>query len=241
MPEGHQVKAGTPTMGGIAIVVGAIVGYVGSHLHHGVFTRTGIAVMLAIGGAGVVGFLDDWIKIANERNLGLNKRAKLGGLLAVAVGFTVLMLWRTNVHTTISFTQWYDLGCDLGKVGWAIWAVLLILGSSNAVNLTDGLDGLAAGSADLVFAGSSSSATGSSATRASTAISVGLDLAVVAAAMIGACAGFLWWNAAPAQIFMGDTGSLAIGTGLAGARPQLVDRRCCCRSSGCCSWSRRCR
>ena len=215
VPEGHLVKAGTPTMGGIAIVVGGMSGYVGSNLYYGVFTWTGIAVMLAIGGAGLVGFLDDWIKIANERNLGLGKGAKLGGLLAVAIGFTLLMLWRTNVHTTISFTQWYDLGWELGKVGWAIWAVLLILGSSNAVNLTDGLDGLAAGSAGLVFAGYLVIGYWIFRYSGFYGINVGLDLAIVAAAMMGACAGFLWYNAAPAQIFMGDTGSLAIGTGLA--------------------------
>ena len=125
------------------------------------------------------------------------------------------MLTRTNVHTTISFAVWNDLGWQLGKVGWAIWAILLISGTSNAVNLTDGLDGLAAGAAALVFAGYV--VIGYSIFRYSGffGINVGLDLAVVAAAMMGACAGFLWWNAAPAQIFMGDTGSLAIGTGLA--------------------------
>ena len=166
-------------------------------------------------GAGVVGLFDDWLKVAKERNLGLNKRAKMIGLLLVALVFVVLMLTRTNVHTTISFTVWYDLGWDLGEIGWAIWAILLISGTSNAVNLTDGLDGLAAGAAALVFAGYV--VIGYSIFRYSGffGINVGLDLAVVAAAMMGACAGFLWWNAAPAQIFMGDTGSLAIGTGLA--------------------------
>lgn len=215
VPEGHMVKAGTPTMGGVAIVAGAVAGYVVSNLYDGVFTWTGITSMLAIIGAGVVGLLDDWIKVVNERNLGLSKRAKMFGLLAVAVGFVLLMLARTNVHTTISFAVWYDLGWDLGNIGWAVWAVLLIAGSTNAVNLTDGLDGLAAGSAALVFAGYV--VIGYSIFRYSGffGINVGLDLAVVAAAMMGACAGFLWWNAAPAQIFMGDTGSLAIGMGLA--------------------------
>ncbi len=215
VPEGHMVKAGTPTMGGVAIVAGALAGYLVSNLYDGVFTWTGIASMVAIAGAGVVGLFDDWLKVAKERNLGLNKRAKMIGLLLVALVFVVLMLTRTNVHTTISFTVWYDLGWDLGEIGWAIWAILLISGTSNAVNLTDGLDGLAAGAAALVFAGYV--VIGYSIFRYSGffGINVGLDLAVVAAAMMGACAGFLWWNAAPAQIFMGDTGSLAIGTGLA--------------------------
>ncbi|MGI9577243.1 MAG: phospho-N-acetylmuramoyl-pentapeptide-transferase [Microthrixaceae bacterium] len=214
VPEGHTVKAGTPTMGGVAIVAGALAGYVVSDLYDAVFTWRGIITMGAIAGAGLVGFLDDWLKISNERNLGLNKRAKTIGLLLVAGGYAGAMLWLTNVATTISFTRFNDLGWDIGRAGWAIWAVLLILGSSNAVNLTDGLDGLAAGSGALVFA--AYVFIGYWVFRhPGYGISVGLDLAVVAAAMMGACAGFLWWNAAPAQIFMGDTGSLAIGTGLA--------------------------
>jgi phospho-N-acetylmuramoyl-pentapeptide-transferase len=223
VPEGHTVKAGTPTMGGIAIVAGGLAGYVVSDLYdtvfrfggRAIFTWTGLATMGAITAAGFVGFLDDWIKIANERNLGLNKRAKMIGLLLVAAAFAGVMLWRTNVHTTISFTRWDDLGWDLGRGLWAVWAVLLIAGSSNAVNLTDGLDGLAAGSAALVFAAYVFVGYWTFRHPGVYGISVGLDLAVVAAAMMGACAGFLWWNAAPAQIFMGDTGSLAIGTGLA--------------------------
>jgi phospho-N-acetylmuramoyl-pentapeptide-transferase len=214
VPEGHTVKAGTPTMGGVAIVAGALAGYIVSDLYDAVFTWRGLITMGAIAGAGLVGFLDDWLKISNERNLGLNKRAKTIGLLLVAGGFAGSMLWLTNVATTISFTRFNDLGWDIGRFGWAVWAVLLILGSSNAVNLTDGLDGLAAGSGALVFA--AYVFIGYWIFRhPGYGISVGLDLAVVAAAMMGACAGFLWWNAAPAQIFMGDTGSLAIGTGLA--------------------------
>lgn len=214
VPEGHTVKAGTPTMGGVAIVAGALAGYIVSDLYDAVFTWRGIITMGAIAGAGLVGFFDDWLKITNERNLGLNKRAKTIGLLLVAGGFAGGMLWLTNVATTISFTRFNDLGWDIGRMGWAVWAVLLILGSSNAVNLTDGLDGLAAGSGALVFA--AYVFIGYWLFRhPGYGVSVGLDLAVVAAAMMGACAGFLWWNAAPAQIFMGDTGSLAIGTGLA--------------------------
>ena len=215
VPEGHTIKAGTPTMGGLAIVAGGICGYLVSDLYDGVFTWTGLATMGAIAGAGFVGFLDDWIKIANERNLGLNKRAKMIGLLVVAITFAVLMLWKTNVHTTISFTRWNDLGWGIGKAAWVVWAVLLIAGTSNAVNLTDGLDGLAAGSGALVFGAYVFIGYWIFRHPGTYGISVGLDLAVVAAAMMGACAGFLWWNAAPAQIFMGDTGSLAIGTGLA--------------------------
>lgn len=214
VPEGHTVKAGTPTMGGVAIVAGCVAGYLVSNVYDGVFTWTGLLTVAAIAGAGSVGFLDDWLKITRERNLGLNKRAKMVGLSMVAVGFTLAMLWLTNVHTSISFTRWDDLGLELGRAAWAVWAVLLILGAANAVNLTDGLDGLAAGSGALVF--SAYVFVGYWIFRhPAYGISVGLDLAVVAAAMMGACAGFLWWNAAPARIFMGDTGSLAIGTALA--------------------------
>ena len=215
VPEGHTVKAGTPTMGGLALVAGAVAGYIVSDLSdRGVFTWKGLVSMAAICGAGLVGFLDDWLKISNERNLGLNKRAKMGGLLLVAIGFAVGSLWLTYVQTTISFTRWDDLGWGIGKFGWSLWAILLIVAAANAVNLTDGLDGLAAGSAALVFL--AYVFIGYWVFRhPQYGVSVGLDLAVVAAAMMGGCAGFLWWNAAPAQIFMGDTGSLAIGTGLA--------------------------
>jgi phospho-N-acetylmuramoyl-pentapeptide-transferase len=215
-PKGHAVKAGTPTMGGIAIVVAAVVGYAAAHLRQGaIFTRTGLIVVLAIAGAGLVGFLDDWIKVTNARNLGLSKAAKVGGLLLVAGGFALCMLVFTSVHTDLSFTRYDSPGIDLGSVGWFVLAVLMILGTSNAVNLTDGLDGLAAGSALYAFTAFVVIAFWGFRHPDIYAITHALDVAIVAAAMLGACAGFLWWNAAPARIFMGDTGSLAIGTGLA--------------------------
>jgi len=218
VPSGHTTKAGTPTMGGVAIVVALIASYLVSAAYRGIYTVRGLLVVAAIAGAGGVGFIDDLIKVRSERNLGLGKNAKLGGLLAVAVTFSVLLVTQTQQHTEMSFTRWDSLGWQLGKVGWVIWAVLLILGSSNAVNLTDGLDGLAAGSA--IFAFSAFVVIGFWSFRYSFGTNLydlqqGLDLAVIAAGMTGACAGFLWWNAAPAKIFMGDTGSLAIGTGLA--------------------------
>jgi phospho-N-acetylmuramoyl-pentapeptide-transferase len=214
-PEGHHVKAGTPTMGGIALVLGVVSGYVVSDLFGGIFTLRGMFVMLAIIGGGAVGLMDDWIKVVAARNLGLNKRAKMLGLLVVAVGFAFLMSQFTEINYTISFTRYDNPNWDVGRWVWMVWAVLLIAGTTNAVNLTDGLDGLAAGAAAFCFA-------------AFTMIgfwqfrhfevynnTAALDLAVVSAAMVGGIIGFLWWNAAPAQIFMGDTGSLAIGSGLA--------------------------
>jgi len=222
-PEGHKVKAGTPTMGGIAILFGAFFGYIAADIANFfgvgtsiVFTRTGLILMGTILATGFVGFLDDWIKISRERNLGLNKRAKVIGLVSVAVAFAVLMLTVTNVHTEVSFVRYDSLGWDLGRVGWALWAIFLLLATANAVNLTDGLDGLASGAAILNFAGFTFIAFWAFRHPAEYATPHALDLAVISVSMLGGCVGFLWWNAAPAQIFMGDTGSLAIGAALAG-------------------------
>jgi phospho-N-acetylmuramoyl-pentapeptide-transferase len=216
VPEGHTVKAGTPTMGGMAIVGAAAVGYVAAHIRSGVlFTRTGLLVMACIIGAGLVGLLDDWISVSNERNAGLSKRAKTLGLMVVAVAFAVGALVLTEVETTLSFTRWDRPGLEMGSVTWAVWAVLLIYATTNGVNLTDGLDGLAAGSAIFVFSALMVIGFWGFRYFDTYQINHALDLAVVAAAMVGACAGFLWWNAAPARIFMGDTGSLAIGAGVA--------------------------
>ncbi len=214
-PDGHKLKAGTPTMGGLAIVVGAVAGYAISHVFGGIFTRTGIFVMLAIVGAGAVGLMDDWIKVVAARNLGLSKKAKMLGLLVVAVGFAFLMSEFTQVETTISFTRFDSPGWELGRIAWMVWVVVLIAATTNAVNLTDGLDGLAAGAGAFAFGAFVLIGFWQFRNPEAYANSHALDQAVVAIAMVGAIIGFLWWNAAPAQIFMGDTGSLAIGSGLA--------------------------
>ena len=214
--EGHVTKAGTPTMGGVAFVVAAVAGYLAAHVRSGlVFTRTGLIVMATIVGAGAVGALDDWIKVSRERNLGLSSRAKMLGLLVVAVAFVVAMLTLTDVHTTISFTRFDSPGFDLPDWAWAVWAMLLLAGTTNAVNLTDGLDGLAAGAS--IFAFICFVVVGFWAFRHPEVYRVehALDIAVIAAAMLGGVTGFLWWNANPARIFMGDTGALSIGAALA--------------------------
>jgi phospho-N-acetylmuramoyl-pentapeptide-transferase len=216
VPDGHITKAGTPTMGGVAIVVAAVAGYAAAHVRGGlVFTRTGVLVMLAIAGAAVVGAFDDWVKVSNERNLGLSKRAKMGGLLLVALGFAVACVAWTDQETTVSFTRWDQPGWNLTSVGWVLLAVLLIAGTTNAVNLTDGLDGLAAGSSIYAFITMTVVAFWAFRHPEVYEVNHALDLAVIAAAMVGGITGFLWWNAPPAQVFMGDTGALAVGAGLA--------------------------
>ena len=229
-PQGHITKAGTPTMGGVAIVLGALLGYLLSGVIssffgssdgvYSAFTRTGLLVIGATCCAGFVGFLDDWIKISRERNLGLNAKTKTAGMILVAFLFAFLTLKLTSVSTEVSFARSGVLGIDLGSYGWIIWAIILIYATSNSVNLTDGLDGLAAGGGIFSFAAyglicfwifRQMNDNGPDIYG----IEHALDLSVVAAAMLAACAGFLWFNAAPADIFMGDTGSLAIGTCLA--------------------------
>jgi phospho-N-acetylmuramoyl-pentapeptide-transferase len=156
----------------------------------------------------MVGLLDDWLKFSRAHNVGLNKRAKSLGLLVVSVGFAVGTIVFTEPQTQLSFTRADSPGIELGEWGWAVVAVLTMLASTNAVNLTDGLDGLAAGSSILAFAAFTVIGFWAFSNPEVYGVDHALDLAVVAASMLGACAGFLWWNAAPARIFMGDTGSL---------------------------------
>jgi len=215
-PAHHTVKAGTPTMGGIAILIAMVAGYCLGHFGTSApFTRPALLVLVAIVATGVVGAADDWIKVSRRRSLGLNKRWKTIGLLAVAVAFCLADLHWGGARTTLSFTR-YDLpGNELGSVGWVLWGTFIIYGTANSLNLTDGLDGLAAGSAAFVFGFLALAGFVQYRHPGIYKVPTALDLALVAVAMGGACIGFLWWNAAPARIIMGDTGSLSIGTGLA--------------------------
>jgi phospho-N-acetylmuramoyl-pentapeptide-transferase len=214
----HVRKAGTPTMGGIAIVGSALIGYLVAHVRteQFKFARSGITLMVLIVAMAAVGFVDDYLGVRRGRNLGLRKRGKTTGQLLVAAGFGLLALRWVDVSTHLSFTRTFDL--DLASWLWFVIAVVFVVGFSNAVNLTDGMDGLAAGSAAMVFGAFVIIAFWQFRhPHIYHVLSAGaLDLAVVSAAMMGACLGFLWWNAAPARVFMGDVGSLAIGAGIAG-------------------------
>ncbi|HTB09796.1 MAG TPA: phospho-N-acetylmuramoyl-pentapeptide-transferase [Acidimicrobiales bacterium] len=211
----HQHKVGTPTMGGAIIVTAALLGYGMGHIGTSVvFTRSGILTVLAIVAAGVLGFVDDYLGIRNMRNLGLNKRGKLIGQVVIAAVFSVLALTWVHTSSQLSFTRFSLPGWQLTSVGWFFLAGFIIIATSNAVNLTDGLDGLAAGSATFSFGVLAVMGYWQFRHFEIYRLHASLDLGLVAVALVGACLGFLWWNAAPARIFMGDTGSLAIGTGL---------------------------
>lgn len=218
-PKAHYEKRGTPTMGGLVILIGAVLGYLIGHVGRGGFSLPEDSGLLAIGtiiALGVLGFIDDMIKIRKSRSLGLQSRAKFLGQLIIGIIFAVLAVKVVNIGTDLSLFR--STAVNLGVFFYA-WVFLMMAASSNGVNLTDGLDGLAVGSAAQVLGAFvviafwqfrhpvfyDLGATGSDP----------FELALVASALFGACAGFLWWNAAPARIFMGDTGSLAIGAGLA--------------------------
>jgi phospho-N-acetylmuramoyl-pentapeptide-transferase len=229
-PTSHHTKRGTPTMGGAVIILGTLLGYFGSHaVTWSQATVSGLLVLFLMTGLGLVGFLDDYIKVAKQRSLGLRASAKLGGQMVVAVTFAILAMNFPDSPTDftpasdeISFIR--DTGIVLGPIFFVVWAYIMIAGTSNGVNLADGLDGLATGSSVMVFASYvlmgiwqfNQNCAFEDATSKCYEVRDPLDLAVVAAAVMGACFGFLWWNASPAKIFMGDTGSLALGGALAG-------------------------
>jgi phospho-N-acetylmuramoyl-pentapeptide-transferase len=233
-PTSHHTKRGTPTMGGVVIIVSVVIAYAVAHLvTWTVPTASGLLAVGLFAGLGAVGLADDWIKISKARSLGLRAGVKLSLQAAVAVTFAVLSLlwqggedvrWLTPASPAVSFLRdipWFTLPI------WAavIWIVFLVASWSNAANLTDGLDGLATGAAAMVFAAYAIVNIWQYNQSCSTLLTAGpqcyevrdpYDLAVVSIALAGACFGFLWWNASPAKIFMGDTGSLAIGGALAG-------------------------
>jgi phospho-N-acetylmuramoyl-pentapeptide-transferase len=230
-PASHHTKRGTPTMGGTVFITATIIGYFAAKL----FTMTppsasAILVLFLFAGMGAVGFLDDFIKIFRQRSLGLRSKAKLAGQTMVAVVFAVLALQfpdergQRPASPFISFIR--DIGwLELPSILVIVWILLLVAGMSNGVNLADGLDGLATGASMMVFGAYTLICIWQFNQSCATERGVGAkcyevrdprDLAVVAACLTGALFGFLWWNASPAKIFMGDTGSLSLGGALAG-------------------------
>jgi phospho-N-acetylmuramoyl-pentapeptide-transferase len=207
-PEGHKIKEGTPTMGGVLIWFAVLVPFI-------IFSRFSVAsitVMIAALGNAAIGFADDWIKIVRKRSLGLAARYKLllQLLLALFIGFIALHFVGLDTRVDVPFTS-YRL--ELGGVGFYALIFLTLAGFSNAVNLTDGLDGLAAGTSAIVLVALAGIAFIIGRNASDPGIT---DLMVVAGCVGGACLGFLWYNTFPADVFMGDTGSLGLGGAIAG-------------------------
>jgi phospho-N-acetylmuramoyl-pentapeptide-transferase len=220
-PVHHLPKQGTPTMGGLAIVVAAFFGWIVAHLRPGLVFSTQAAIawvgILVLAG---MGFLDDYIKVTKSHNRGIFWKKKGYITLAISMGIAWWLVAVTGVSETISFTRYNWPGWHVPWPVFVIFAGLTIWSTSNAVNVTDGLDGLAGGSALLGFLAFTIIAFWAFRNPRiygvfGSGVVNPLDLAVLAAAFAGACAGFLWFNAAPARIFMGDVGALGIGTALA--------------------------
>lgn len=230
-PDSHQVKRGTPTMGGIVIVAAVLFAYIVSHLLlWNAPTLSAVLVLALMLAMGFLGFLDDASKIAKERSLGLTPRGKLIGQFIIGGLFGWAVLSFPNARGMTPGSHHISLLRDITWLALPVIVAILFIAFlisawSNATNLTDGLDGLLAGSATLVFCAYTLISIWQFNQWCGRASSAGprcylvrdpYDLAVVAISLAAACFGFLWWNAKPAKIFMGDTGSMAIGASLAG-------------------------
>jgi phospho-N-acetylmuramoyl-pentapeptide-transferase len=200
-PEGHHVKAGTPTMGGLILIIALSIPFlILSHRSWAAMGVWGATVACAL-----LGFADDYTKIVKRRSLGLRARTKLIVTIAISVGLWWIATKRAGVSSSVDF-RFGDVSIDLGPF-FPVFIYLVVAGTTSAVNLTDGLDGLAAGCASIVFL----------AYIGITFITTGeRDLTVLAACLVGVCIGFLWFNSFPASVFMGDTGSLGLGGAIAG-------------------------
>lgn len=235
-PKSHHTKHGTPTMGGVVIIVAAVAGYfIGKLANFEQPTVSALLVLFMLVGLGLVGFIDDYIKTHKQRSLGLGGWQKILGQGVVATVFAVLALQfpsidgLTPASTKISIVR--DTNIDLMMFGsiigvglFILWIYFMVAAASNGVNIADGLDGLATGSTIMAI-GAYAVIGFWQFNQACVAIPENLascynvrdplDLAVVSSAIVGALIGFLWWNTSPAQIFMGDTGSLGLGGALA--------------------------
>ena len=199
-PQGHQTKAGTPTMGGVIIVAAIIVPFLA--LSHRDWESIG--VFGATIACALLGFADDYTKILKRRSLGLRARTKLVVTVAISLGLWWVATQRAGIGSTVRLS-FVDVSADLGPF-FPVFIYLVVAGTTTAVNFTDGLDGLAAGCAAILLL----------AYIGITFIAGQYDLTLLAACLVGACIGFLWFNSFPASIFMGDTGSLGLGGAIAG-------------------------
>ncbi|MBV9818656.1 MAG: phospho-N-acetylmuramoyl-pentapeptide-transferase [Solirubrobacterales bacterium] len=200
-PEGHQTKAGTPTMGGIIIFAAITIPY----LLLSKRDAQSVAVFGTAIACALLGFADDYTKIVRRRSLGLRARTKLAVTIAISLGLWYAATQQASIAPTISLRP-FDASIDLGPL-YPVFIYLVVAGTTTAVNFTDGLDGLAAGCAAitlLAYIGITFIVTGDH------------DLTLLAACLVGACIGFLWFNSFPASIFMGDTGALGLGGAVAG-------------------------
>ncbi|MGE7664084.1 phospho-N-acetylmuramoyl-pentapeptide-transferase [Ureibacillus composti] len=201
-PQSHMKKAGTPTMGGIIFLISIIATTVIVGNVFSIFTTQTVVLLLVLIGFGLIGLLDDGIKVVFKRNLGLTSIQKLVGQIVISIAaFLLLRLGTFDTSITIPYT---DLSIDLGIL-YAAFLIFWLVGFSNAVNLTDGLDGLVAGTASVAFA----------AFGVIALFNQQSDVALFTFSVTGALLGFLIFNANPAKVFMGDTGSLALGGALA--------------------------
>ncbi|MBB5869371.1 phospho-N-acetylmuramoyl-pentapeptide-transferase [Allocatelliglobosispora scoriae] len=239
-PQSHLSKKGTPTMGGVVFIVSTVIAYVAGHLALTTLpaaqigqvkpTITALVLLGLFVFCGAVGFIDDFLKVRKRNSGGLNKRGKLFGQFLVGAIFAVVALYNPSTNqatvgsTKISFIRDIDW-LNVGKIGAVIVFIFMVLAASNAVNLTDGLDGLATGTSVMVLACYSFLGFWQyrhwCADPAYTAnycyeVRDPLEISMIAAAAAAACVGFLWWNASPARIFMGDTGALGLGALIAG-------------------------
>jgi len=220
-------------MGGLIIILAALTGYFLTHLlMQSAMSSSALLVLGLMAALGFVGFLDDWLKVSRQKSLGLNAKQKIFGQVLFAAIFGYLGIHFPDVDGLTPISQNLstvrDTSIVLGGIFVIIWVVLMVTATSNGVNLTDGLDGLATGAAVMTFIAYILIGVWEFGQRCAITTSSNcyivrdpLDLAVLSAALAGACAGFLWWNASPAKIFMGDTGSLALGGALAGIATSL--------------------
>ena len=227
-PSSHHIKRGTPTMGGIIFILASVLGYLVAHLVTGnSITVSALLVMGLVISLGFIGFLDDWLKVSRQNSRGLPGRFKLLGqaIFAAIFGYLGLQFVDPDSLTPIShyLSGVRETSIYLGTGIVIVWIVIMVMSASNGVNLTDGLDGLATGASImtllafvLIGVWEFGQSCALNATSGCYAVRDPLDLAVLAAAFAGGCTGFLWWNTAPAKIFMGDTGSLALGGAIAG-------------------------